>query len=143
MMSLQSKQILIFPILFTLNFLFSQCPTIDPFSYGTCSSSIGYAWTGDACVLVSGCSAGDDEDLFFNTYEECDIACSQHAALGDMNDDSQINVLDVIVLVNLILDGGEFNIIGDLNFDDASDILDVVLLVNNILYSNVETRYTW
>ena len=143
MMSLQSKQILIFLILFTMNFLFAQCPTIDPFNYGTCTGSIGYAWTGDACVLVSGCSAGDDEDLFFDTYEECDIACSQHAALGDMNNDSQINVIDVVVLVNLILDGGEFNIIGDLNFDAASDVLDVVLLVNNILYSNTENRYTW
>ena len=34
----------------------------------------------------------------------------------------QINVLDVVALVNIILDDGEYNDTGDLNFDNSSDV---------------------
>ncbi len=56
---------------------------------------------------------------------------------GDMNEDEQINVLDVVTLVNVIL-----NVIepttnqlyaGDINGDENINILDVVTLVNMIL----------
>ena len=55
---------------------------------------------------------------------------------GDMNEDDQINVLDVVTLVNVIL-----NVIeptnnqlyaGDINGDGNINILDVVTLVNII-----------
>ena len=53
--------------------------------------------------------------------------------MGDINDDSVINILDVIMMINIILDGGEYPETGDMNGDGGIDILDVILLVNIIL----------
>ena len=55
--------------------------------------------------------------------------------LGDMNSDGSLNVLDVVILANLILDGDTSNPIGDLNQDGSQNILDIVILINLILYS--------
>ena len=54
------------------------------------------------------------------------------AVVGDVNGDETLNILDVVLLVNLILDGGAANC-GDVNGDESVNILDVVLLVNLIL----------
>ena len=54
------------------------------------------------------------------------------ALVGDVNGDDTLNILDVVLLVNLILSGGDASC-GDANGDDAVNILDVVLLVNLIL----------
>ena len=51
---------------------------------------------------------------------------------GDVNQDGDVNILDVVLTVTLILDS-EFNESADLNSDGAVDVLDVVLLVNIIL----------
>ena len=55
-------------------------------------------------------------------------ACMQ----GDINGDNGLNILDVVTLVNLVLDG-ELNNCGDMNNDGGLNILDVVILVNSIL----------
>ena len=52
---------------------------------------------------------------------------------GDINDDGLINILDVVALVNIVLNGGDYNTAGDLNSDGVNNILDVVFLVNIIL----------
>ena len=84
------------------------------------------------------------------TYEYCieslnvcgvsDWACdlgSTNIQPGDVNDDSDINVLDVVVMVNVILlleDTTEYILwAADLNFDSSINVMDVVLLVNQIL----------
>jgi hypothetical protein len=51
---------------------------------------------------------------------------------GDINGDSEINIQDIILTVNLILDN-EFNGLADLNSDGIINILDIVQLVNIIL----------
>ena len=56
---------------------------------------------------------------------ECD-------SLGDINGDGVINILDIVIMVNMILDG-EYDSIADINEDDTVDILDIVTLVNWIL----------
>ena len=53
--------------------------------------------------------------------------------IGDINNDSTINVLDVVLLVNMILIPGTETDSADLNFDGLVNVLDVVLLVNIIL----------
>ncbi len=53
--------------------------------------------------------------------------------LGDMNGDGVLNVLDVVILTNLILEGDDSNPAGDLNQDGSLNILDIVSLVNLIL----------
>jgi glucose/arabinose dehydrogenase len=53
---------------------------------------------------------------------------------GDLNDDSTINVLDIIILVNHILNPATIELDGsDINDDGEVNILDIVHLVNIIL----------
>ena len=59
--------------------------------------------------------------------------------LGDINFDSILNVLDIVMLVNFVLDNSnptnsEFNA-ADMNGDNILNILDIVSLVNTILNS--------
>ena len=56
--------------------------------------------------------------------------------LGDINEDVELNVLDVVALVNIILSGGDPNPLGDMNSDGEFNILDVVILANIILSQN-------
>jgi glucose/arabinose dehydrogenase len=54
--------------------------------------------------------------------------------LGDLNDDSNVNVLDIIILVNHILNPATIELDGsDINDDGEVNILDIVHLVNIIL----------
>jgi len=52
---------------------------------------------------------------------------------GDVTEDGLINVLDVVMLVNIVLNGSEYNNAGDLNNDSLNNVLDVVALVQIIL----------
>ena len=54
--------------------------------------------------------------------------------LGDVNQDDNIDVLDVVQSINLILRVNEANSFSDINQDNSVDILDVIQLVNIILY---------
>ena len=60
------------------------------------------------------------------------IEWEHESVLGDINQDSTINIQDIILTVNLIL-SNEYNSLADLNSDESIDILDVVQLVNIIL----------
>ena len=60
------------------------------------------------------------------------LECNLSGMIGDINEDSLVNILDVILTVNLILDN-EFNESADLNSDSIIDVLDIVQLVNIIL----------
>jgi len=52
--------------------------------------------------------------------------------LGDINGDNAINIQDIVLAVNLALNG-EYNYSADLNSDNIVDILDIVQLVNIVL----------
>ena len=56
---------------------------------------------------------------------------------GDLNQDQSINILDIVELVNIILNGGSPDetqlYLGDLNSDGSINILDIIELVNLIL----------
>ena len=85
-------------------------------------------------ILMGTRYAGDDndsyfDDLFLRIWQ--DQSCL--GISGDMNNDSMINVLDVILLVNIILGSDNDPNMGDMNSDGSIDILDVILLVNIIL----------
>ena len=88
-------------------------------------------------ILMGTKYAGDDndsyfDDLFLKVWE--DQICLN--MLGDLNNDSTINILDVIVLVNIILGEpptDDQQISGDLNQDNIINILDIIQVVNIIL----------
>jgi len=144
MISLQSRQILIILSIIFNSFLLSQeCTELNPEDYGDCTTPLGYIWYNNNCVYISGCDMGNDSDFFYTTYEECSLTCFNHASLGDINDDAQINVIDVVQLVNLILYENNYFEPADMNFDDTLDVSDIVLLVNLILTPSIDNRNTW
>jgi len=64
-------------------------------------------------------------DYFDSEFEE---ECN----LGDINEDSSINILDLVSITNLILNNS-YDECGDTNSDGELNILDLVILVNIIL----------
>ena len=60
----------------------------------------------------------------------------QDYILGDINNDLEVNIFDIIDLNNLILTDSEFFIWYDLNDDLNLDILDIIILLNIILIDN-------
>ena len=56
----------------------------------------------------------------------------QQSNTGDINGDTLVNIQDIILVINLILNG-EYNMAADINSDNNADVLDVILIVNIIL----------
>ena len=52
---------------------------------------------------------------------------------GDLNNDNDTDILDVILLTVIIIEEEAYNLVADINSDEVIDILDIVLLVNRIL----------
>ena len=70
-----------------------------------------------------------DEILFSDENAE---EVSVEYLMGDINNDFIINILDVIVIINLILDGEELAI-ADMNYDGVLNVLDIISIINIIL----------
>ena len=68
-----------------------------------------------------------DETLVYRAYFYAG------SLVGDLNGDSNIDILDVVYLVNVILNGGQNTPNSDLNNDGDCNILDVVILASIIL----------
>ena len=64
----------------------------------------------------------------------CDEPISECEAIlaGDLNDDGILNVLDIVLMVNMALDGA-YEEVADMNGDGVINILDIVTLINTIL----------
>ena len=78
-----------------------------------------------------GFNASQELVNFFVQYELSDFI--NNVLYGDVNDDGNINIQDVILTVNIILDSTFFNEAADLNLDGFIDVLDVINIVNIIL----------
>ena len=76
-----------------------------------------------------------DESLIQRCYFEEDF--EEEYMMGDVNQDSTINVLDIVFLMNYILNLIDLNeeqiALGDLNNDNGINILDIVLLIEEII----------
>jgi len=71
-----------------------------------------------------------EEDIGYQDTSECEEEC----ILGDVNNDSLLDVLDIVSMINQILNG-EYSECSDTNSDGELNILDVVTLVN-FIYSS-------
>ena len=60
------------------------------------------------------------------------IFSTVESVLGDVNNDNDINVQDIILTINFVL-SGEYNNLADLNLDNTIDVLDIVQLVGIVL----------
>jgi len=91
------------------------------------------AWIGDGYCDGTEQAYGADLCCFDNDGGDCsDEECGVTAEPGDLNGDGSVNVLDIVALVNVIIDGGTIDG-GDINGDGAINVIDVVQLVNLVL----------
>ena len=101
----------------------------------------------EGVVFSATVGGGDTAELYFSdgggdtVTLEVDLGGTGGGCqlLGDTNDDSTINVLDVVLTVNLILCADcpdSYNACSDINSDEQINVLDVVSLVNIILGRN-------
>ena len=80
------------------------------------------------------------ENRIFRDFPDCiaDLVGDQNTSecpeliLGDVNNDLEINILDVVQIATLIL-SDEFEYLADLNQDGVVNVLDITLTVNIIL----------
>ena len=87
-------------------------------------------------ILMGTRYAGDDndsyfDDLFLKVWR--DTSCMNTGMLGVLNQDEILNILDIIILVNIILEGDDYQLQADMNEDGLVNILDIITLVNIIL----------
>ena len=119
-----------------------ECIDLSGFDFGPCAMVLGIGYVNGECSYVSGCgwilNGIDYSDAFFDSMDECSSACSENSfTLGDINNDSMINVQDIVLLVNFVLQTDfptdtEF-MAADYNGDGILNILDVVSIVDLIL----------
>ena len=90
---------------------------------------------------ISPCiDSGDPDSELDPDFTRADIGANyfHQVALGDINNDHIIDILDIILLVSFILgepaDEYEY-ITADLNQDNVLNILDIVILIDIILYT--------
>ena len=85
------------------------------------------------------------DDFMDGGFSEYDQNISEHMPVaikistdsiisGDVNNDGQINVVDIVSIVTIILDSdGEYNVLADFNEDGVVNIVDIVLIIDIIL----------
>ena len=72
--------------------------------------------------------------IFSAIYSQC---------LGDLNDDDNVNILDIVLLANLILHDNQIDEISDINSDGGLNILDIILLVETTLNNQNPCEIIW
>ena len=66
--------------------------------------------------------------------DQClEVELENEIILGDVNGDALVNVVDVVMMVEIILNGGGYTVQADLNQDGLFNVVDVVMLVEWIL----------
>ena len=93
----------------------------------------GWGGQGDGFYIYTALGP-DDEPIVFDDEEFMIIGISPTEMFieGDINNDTLVNIQDIIIIVNLILIS-EYNSQADLNFDNTIDVLDIVQIINIIL----------
>ena len=82
-------------------------------------------------------NSGKIERLPIAGYYKFEAVAGMIYQAGDVNQDNQVNVLDIVLAVNYVLDSGDLNQsqqnIADINSDGIINILDIILIVNIII----------
>jgi len=86
-----------------------------------------------ACNFDISVTVDDGSCIYAEGGNDCEGNCN--AALGDVNGDSEINILDLVQIANLILETSTppYACAADFNGDGEVNILDLVQIVNYIL----------
>ena len=91
-------------------------------------------WDGEWVQIVIDCEEQMgipcDAGIYIDPPEG--VCCSTCVQYGDSNQDGSLNVIDVVGIVNLIVNG-DYDMVSDINSDGALNVIDVVQLVNIII----------
>ena len=125
-----------------------NCDWINDVVYGNCSNlgssscdanpNCWGAYTNPGWYYGWYCAGGnyvisDNSYCSGGNYEVDSSYCEEvDYQLGDITNDSLINILDIIQIVNLILES-EYSQVVDMNFDNSVNVLDIVIIVEIIL----------
>lgn len=131
-----------------------NCNVCDSDSSNDCIQDCSGEWGGTAQVDECGFCSGGNTEFEYNEFLDCFGVCFGTAEvddcgvcdgdgtscimLGDINEDTILDILDIVLMVNMILDD-EYDVMADINEDDIVDILDIVRLVNIILDGDTST----
>jgi hypothetical protein len=86
--------------------------------------------------VVGGTWVGGPNDYFYQIQDDAYNFIYDYivdTVSGDLNNDDNLNILDIVIMVNMILGIEEESALADINNDNVLNILDVVNLVNLIL----------
>ena len=75
-----------------------------------------------------------DENGNIPRAQKYDLTYLSGELLGDINFDSQVDILDIVQCVNIILSTSDYIESADINQDTIIDILDIILIINIILH---------
>ena len=83
--------------------------------------------------------------LFITTFSNLIISQTRYL-IGDVNNDNNIDILDIVRMVDIIIGQGmeptSYELwAGNFNFDEVIDILDIAIVINNIL--DADTLFNW
>ena len=53
---------------------------------------------------------------------------------GDLNNDAELNIVDIISCIDIVLEIDEYNQSADLNLDNSVNIFDIIILIERVLY---------
>ena len=110
--------------------LYPSLPIREQFSpYGEPHYLVILDYDGNYIGHIDTFNLGNNEKNYIRSVLEQHY---QQSVLGDVNEDTLVNIQDIILVINLVLDG-EFNLVADINSDNIVNILDIIQLVNIIL----------
>ena len=130
---------------------FLDCPGIwelgpDSDPYEICEFFVEAS--GSFCIEDCDEQTLNDLEFISSICEEClatdscdDVFGDDESTTGDVNDDGDVNVLDVIQTVNIVLGLVEYDASADINSDGSVDITDVVSIINIILGNDIPREY--
>ena len=75
----------------------------------------------------------EEGNELITSMDQCIEIDNSEILLGDFNGDGVVNVVDVVMIVGAILNGGDYNIAADMNGDGVINVVDVVMIVGVIL----------
>ena len=90
----------------------------------------------DSLILNFNIQSNENDNLFYENDISLSFPVFYDSIFGDLNNDNNVNILDVMIVINLILDNvnpNDSDINADLNDDNTFDILDIVVLLNLII----------